>query len=51
MNSYFYRTYELVYFKDNCIFYGTCRELNYSSNADLESELKNDFIEYVNSVI
>lgn len=51
MNSYFYLGYKLVYFKDNCIYYGTCKELNYSSNADLEQELKNDFREYVNSVI
>ena len=51
MNNYFYLGYELLIVKDNCIYYGICRELGYSSNADLEQELKNDFVEYVNSVI
>lgn len=51
MFSYFYLVYELLIVKDNCIYYGICRELNYSNNFDFEDELKNDFVEYVNSVI
>lgn len=51
MNSYFYLSYKLVYFKDNCIYYGTCREVGYSNNFDFEDDLKNDFVKYVNSVI
>lgn len=51
MNSYFHQGYELVIVKDNCIYYGKCRELNYSNNFDLESDLKRDFVRYVNSVL
>lgn len=51
MNSYFYLSYELLIVKDNCIYYGMCRELSYSNNFNTEADLKNDFIEYVNSVI
>jgi hypothetical protein len=52
MNSIFFHLgYELLIVKDNCIYYGICRELNYSSNSDNEQELKNDFVEYVDGVL
>ena len=51
MSSYFHQGYTLVYFKDNCAYYGICRELNYSNNFDFEDELKRDFVRYVDSVI
>jgi len=35
----------------NCIYYGTSKELEYPSNADLKLELKNDFRKYVDSII
>ena len=45
--SYFHLDYELTIHEMNRIYYGNCKELDYSSNADLESELKNAFREYV----
>ena len=50
-SSFFHLGYELLIVKDNCIYYGLCRKLGYSSNSDNEQELKNDFVEYVGRVV
>lgn len=49
-SSYFYLDYELVVYEKDSIYYGNCSNLSYSSNADNETELKNDFNEYVNQL-
>jgi len=50
-SSFFHQGYELLIVKDNCIYYGLCRGLGYSSNSDNEQELKNDFVKYVGGVV
>ena len=51
MNTFHYLSYELIITRDKNLYYGECKELNYSSSADIEQNLKNDFMEYVDSVI
>jgi len=51
MITFPYLDYELIINKSQDIYYGSCAELNYFSNSDIEQNLKNDFMEYVDSVI
>jgi len=47
MTSFHYLSYELIIPKGQDIYYSSCAKLNYFSNSDIEQNLKNDFMEYV----
>ena len=48
--SYSHLGYELVIYKDNCMYHGECVELGYYNSFDDESELVNHFASYVESL-